>query len=232
MEYRGEKMDRPDWLKQMRRDTEKLQDIEAPGYDDRWGFIESKPRLFVERFLSLCPPEGLILDAPCGTGKYWQTILDAGRTIVGVDQSQGMLDKAKEKFPDVPTQKLGLQELDYHEAFQGALCVDALEFITPEDWLVVLRNLYRAIKPRGYLYFTVETADEKEIESAFATGKQMGLPIVYGETYEEHYHYYPKIDQVNRWMEQAGFSVVEEAEEFFSEAEPSWNRHHFLMRKD
>ena len=211
----------------MRRDTEKLQDAEAPGYDDRWGAIESKHQLFIEKFLSLCPSQGSILDAPCGTGKYWQMILDSGRTIVGIDQSQGMLDKAKEKFPDIPAQNLGLQELDYHEAFDGALCIDALEFISPEEWPLVLGNLCRAIEPNGYFYFTIETVDEKATESAFATGKQMGLPMVYGETYEEHYHYYPKIERVKWWGEQAGFSPVEEAEELIS-----WTCHHFLMRKD
>ncbi len=225
-------MDRSDWLEQTRGDIEKLQDAEAPIYDDNFGFIQSKHQLFIDKFLSLCPQEGMILDAPCGTGKYWQIILDSGRPIFGIDQSQVMLSKAKEKFPYIPTEKLGLQELDCHEAFEGAMCVDALEFISPEDWPLVLSNFYRAIKPKGYFYFTVENVDEKVIQDAFAAGEQMGIPIVYGESYEEHYNYFPNIDQVSRWVEQVGFSLVEEAEEFITEGDYSLNCHHFLMQKD
>jgi SAM-dependent methyltransferase len=97
-------------------------------------------------------------------------ILASGRTVFGIDQSQGMLARAKEKFPDVPIEKVGLQEMHYREAFDGASCMDAMEMVFPEDWLLVLNNFYGAIKPTGYLYFTVEIAGEKDIENAFAAG--------------------------------------------------------------
>jgi hypothetical protein len=57
----------------------------------------------------------------------------------------------------------------------------------------VLDDLHRAIKPMGYLYFTVEVTSETEIERAFAAGQQSGLPVVYGESaHEGGYHYYPR----------------------------------------
>jgi len=146
-----------------------------------------------------------------------------------------MLARAHAKFPDVPSEKVGLQEMRYRDAFESAVCMDALENVCPEDWPLVLANLYRALKPTGYFYFTVEIAAEQDIEKAFAAGRQAGLPVVYGEWAEEggyhadwaqdgFYHYYPKIEQVKEWLQRAGFHLLDETvgDEY----------HHFVVRKD
>lgn len=232
MEY---KMDRSAWLQEQRRVTEEQDDtIYAPIYDEYWGAIAPTHQQFFNRFLSLCPPQAHILDAPCGTGKYWSIILASGRTVFGIDQSQGMLARAHEKFPDVPIEKVGLQEMDYRDAFDGAVCLDALEMVAPEDWPLVLSNLYRALKPKNYFYFTVEITAEQDIAKAFADGQQAGLPVVYGEwayeggyhgewAQEGGYHYYPKIEQVKEWVRRAPFHLIDETvgDEY----------HHFLVQK-
>ncbi len=219
-------MDRSDWLKERRRVGEERYDsLWAPIYDENWGaWIGPTHQECIQRFLSLCPPQATILDAACGTGKYWPLILGSGRGVWGTDQSQGMLARATAKFPDVPVEKIGLQEMQYQEAFEGAMCMDAMEFVFPEDWPVVLHNLYRALKPQGYLHLTVEIAAEDEIRKAFAAGQEAGLPIVYGEwVLEGGYHYYPSIEQVKTWVEQARFRLVAEA--------VGDDYHHFLVQK-
>ncbi len=206
-------MDRADWLKQTRRKIEERYDTRwAPVYDAHWGSaIEPTHLQWIGRFLELCPPGGLLLDAACGTGKYWSLLLESGRQIRGVDQSAGMLGYAHEKFPAVPLEKLGLQELQFEKVFDAAICMDALEMVFPEDWPLVQENLYRALKPGAYLYFTVELASKFEIAQAYATGMKQGLPLVYGESADEDgYHFYPELDQVWRWAAEAGFELVEE----------------------
>jgi SAM-dependent methyltransferase len=158
-------MDRPAWLKQQRRlAQERYDSLFAPTYDEHWGTISPTHERVFSRFLGARPPHALILDAACGTGKYWPMILASGRTVFGIDQSQEMLGRAYAKFPDVPMEQVGLQEMCYREAFDGASCMDAMEFVFPEDWLLVLGNFHRAVKPTGYLYFTVEIAPEKDTE--------------------------------------------------------------------
>ena len=104
-------------------ESEQLLDSEAPTYDVDWGStIEVKTRRFVERFLRLCRSGGTVFDAACGTGKYWQVILDSGRAVFGIDQSGGMLEQATSKFPNVRTEKVGLQEMSYRQEFDGAIC--------------------------------------------------------------------------------------------------------------
>jgi ubiquinone/menaquinone biosynthesis C-methylase UbiE len=208
------KNDRITWLKEKRGLTEERMDtLWAPIYDQYWGTtIDPTHEKFFQHFLRVCPPGAIVLDAACGTGKYWSLILESGRTIFGIDQSQGMLSRAQAKYPDVPVEKLGLQEIRYQAAFDCAICMDAMEFIPPEDYLQVLTNLSCALKPGAYLYFTVEVADEYEIEQAYKDGQAMGLPVVYGEwAHEEGYHYYPRLEQVEEWIRQAGFRLVDEA---------------------
>ena len=151
-------MDRETWLKERRRlAEERMDNIFAPIYDQHWGAtIAATHQRFARQFLDLCPPGCVILDAACGTGKYWPMILSSGRTIFGVDQSQAMLARAREKHPEMPIAKVGLQELDFLEEFPAAICIDAMENIFPEDWPRVLGNLHRSLAPGGYLYLTVE----------------------------------------------------------------------------
>lgn len=227
-------MDRSAWLKELRRRSEEQETLAASSYDKNWGKISPTHQQWITRFLSLCPPQGRLLDAACGTGKYWPLILESGRTVFGIDHSQGALDIAHQKFPEVLTKKSLLQELDDQAAFDGAICMDALEMVPPEDWPRVLNNLHRALKPQGYFYFTVEITAESDIEQAFAEGQRLGLPVVYGEAQwaleggyhwgeDSYYHYYPKAEQVKDWVQQSGFHLIEDA--------VGDDYHHFLVRK-
>jgi SAM-dependent methyltransferase len=135
-----------------------------------------------------------------------------------------MLRRAKAKFPQVEVQKMGLQELAFQDAFDGILCVDAMEFVFPEDWPLVLANFHRALKPSGYLYFTVEVAPAEEVEVDYQAGKAMDLPVVPGESaVEGGYHYYPEMEQVRRLVNDASFTILDEA--------VSVEYHHFWLRR-
>jgi ubiquinone/menaquinone biosynthesis C-methylase UbiE len=65
----------------------------------------------VGRFDQLLPAAGRVLDAACGTGKYFPMVLASGRRLLGVDHAGGHLTIAAAKFPQVPTEKHDLQDL-------------------------------------------------------------------------------------------------------------------------
>ena len=209
-------MDRSTWLREMRRDCEEKYDtLWAPEYDEKWGLYSNLThQQFLQEFLSLLLQGCRILDAACGAGRYEPFLLEKTSSILGIDQAQGMLARARAKFPGLQFEKLGLQEISYREEFDGAICMDAMENVPPEDWPLVLGNFHRALKPGGVFYFTAETienADEKEIKEAFERSQQAGLPVVYGEwPDEEVYHYHPANQQVRDWAGQAGFEILKE----------------------
>jgi SAM-dependent methyltransferase len=181
-------------------------------YDAHWGATTAPlHRHMVERFLDLCPAPARILDAACGTGKYWPLLLGRARTVVGIDQSWGMLQRARAKFPAVPIRKLGLQELAEVDAFEGIACIDAMELVCAEDWPRVLANFHRALIPGGVLYRTVELP-QPDLADVFRAAVDAGLPVIAGEYVKDGgYRYYPRLEQVKVWLAAAGFELLEEA---------------------
>jgi SAM-dependent methyltransferase len=219
-------MDRIAWLRERRREAEeRYSNWWAPLYSEKWGVYPNASHLrFIQKFLDLLSPNSRILDAACGAGRYMPQLTGKGHAVTGIDQSQGMLDRAKEKYPEVQFEKVGLQEMKFQEVFDGAICIDAMENVCPEDWPVVLANFQHALKPRGYLYFTVEMQDEAEVKTAFEEAQRSGAPVVYGEWINDDvYHYYPSMEQVRKWIQQAGLTIIEDGD--------GDGYHHFLMHK-
>jgi SAM-dependent methyltransferase len=204
--------DRAEWLSEKRRLAEERMDLlYAPAYDAGWGEIDPTHWSMLAKLLEMCPPSAFILDAACGTGKYWSLILASGLRLTGLDQSKNMLLKANARHPGVPLEKASLQELAYTDVYDGIICMDAMEYVPPEDWPLVLGNFHRALRAGGHLYFTVEIADEAELQNAYIAAKAHNLPVVQGEwAFEEGYHYYPSIVQVKQWVAEAGFTLLTE----------------------
>lgn len=224
-------MDRREWLAERRTSVEHDYTRDAPTYDDGYDPASLVHRRFVDRLISTCPDGGRVLDAACGTGPYLDMVLDAGRQVVGTDQSAGMLARAKAKHPDVQLEDVGLQELAFEGEFDAAMCIDAMEHVPPEDWPRVLGNLRQALQSGGYFYLTVEEVDRRELDRVFVETKEAGLPTVFGEDVSADsggYHYYPDREHVRSWLADAGFALVDEADEGFD----GYSYHHLLVRTE
>jgi SAM-dependent methyltransferase len=213
-------VDRAKWVQELRRVNERQEDALSWVFDERWGDIGEVHRVFVTRFLGSLPPGGRVLDAACGTGKYFGMVLESGCSVLGVDHSTGHLARARDKFPEVPTEKRDLHDLPYRDEFDGVMCVDALEMVPPEDWPIVLSRFRRALRPGGRLYLTVERVSDPEVREQTEKARRAGLPVVEGEVVwkdEDLYHFYPSMDRVRSWLAEAGFSVEHEAEQPWNE---------------
>jgi ubiquinone/menaquinone biosynthesis C-methylase UbiE len=57
---------------------------------------------FVGRFLSRLPADGRVLDAACGTGKYFPMVLASDRKLPGVDHAGALLANGAAKYPRSP----------------------------------------------------------------------------------------------------------------------------------
>src|SRR5512138_1924599 len=89
---RGDGMERAEWLKHMRSLAEKLYDHFSPYYWNEWGFYDEEAhRKYMTKFLNLVGRPGLILSAACGAGRFDGILMEAGHSVVGTDQSAGVL---------------------------------------------------------------------------------------------------------------------------------------------
>ena len=221
-------MDRTAWLQERRAAVRAEYDAEAATYDVH-PYPTTSHTTFIDRLIATTPPGGLILDAPCGTGQYFGRLRDAGRRVVGIDQSDGMLEVARRRGIAERVEQVGLQELAFDGEFDAAMTVDALENVPPEDWPDVLRNLRRAVGPGSHLYLTVEEVDDAEIEEAWRTNRERGLPAVRGEIIEGDvagYHYYPGRERICDWLALERLTIVHEA----TDQEDGWAYWHLLVQ--
>lgn len=221
-------MDRQTWLAERRAAVVAVYDAEAPAYDEH-EYPADVQREWVARVLRLIPPGGIVLDAPCGTGRYFPVIAAAGCRVAGADQSAGMLAQARARAIAVRLDQVALQDLAYVREFDAVITVDAMENVPPEDWPGVLAGLHRAVRPGGVMYLTVEEQDQPEIDRAFESLSARGLPAVRGEIVEGDvagYHYYPGREQVVRWLGDEGLAVIDEGFKW----EDGWGYRHFLLR--
>ncbi len=241
-------MERVEFLKKMRSMAESLYDHISPQYWVEFGRDADETHLaYLQKFLDQTPPGGMILSAACGAGRFDGLLVEAGHPVIGIDLSAGMLKQAREhfpleRFPQLQYEKMGLQEMNFEAAFEGAICMDAMEHIPPEDWPGILRNFQMALKPGGVLYFTTDWDEPDVMERSYQRAQALGFPVVYGEVVDELeaayeqaktggavldasvYHYHPPLEQVRAWVTQAKLEVVEIG--------TGSEYHHVLARKE
>jgi hypothetical protein len=71
--------DRRAFIAERRRvSVHRFDTLHSPDYDENWGAISPSHAAFVTRLITLIQPGGDVLDAACGTGKYWPAVLAAG----------------------------------------------------------------------------------------------------------------------------------------------------------
>jgi ubiquinone/menaquinone biosynthesis C-methylase UbiE len=181
------------------------------------------------RLLGLIPRGGTVLDAPCGTGKYFPMLAASGCRVEGADQSVGMLARARARGIAFSLERTSLQDLSYAGRFDAVLTIEAMQHIPPEDWPGVLANVRRAVRPRGLVYLTVQELGQHHVERAFESLYARGLPAMRGELAEGNaagYHYFPGRDAAVGWFGQQGLAIVDEG---FRRGN-GWGHRHFLLR--
>jgi cyclopropane fatty-acyl-phospholipid synthase-like methyltransferase len=226
--------DRADWLFELRRENERQEDA-LETLDAYWTETDDAHRSSVDRFLSMLPVRGSVLDAACGIGRYVGTVLASDRSVTAVDASGRHLEAVRRSFPSATTEKYDLQDLPYRDRFDGVMCVDAMEFVPAEDWPRVLARFRDALHRQGWLYLTVELVPAEQIRSSNEAARRAGLPVVDGEAMWEmtdrspgYFHFYPSLEQVRGWMSAAGFRIVDEIEGPWVDGEYAY--HHVLAR--
>ncbi|MEO8357649.1 MAG: class I SAM-dependent methyltransferase [Chloroflexota bacterium] len=97
---------------------------------------------------------GSILEIGCGTGKNTAFLAQIGQTVLAVDFSQGMIEKAREK---VQAQNLRFSQMDItqrwifdDQAFDLIVCNLVLEHI--QDLSFVFAEAARTLQPKGRFF--------------------------------------------------------------------------------
>jgi len=225
-------MDRRAWLEERRAAVELDYTRDAPSYEIDNYDISGAHRACVSRVVDACPPGGVVLDIPCGTGRYFELVVAQGRRVVGADQSAGMVEQARARGLAESVEQTGLQELAHVATFDGVLCIDAMEHVPPEHWPGVVHNLGRACRAGGLVYMSLEVLADQQahLDQALADALAQGLPAVRGEDVGEDtggYHFYPADEQISEWLDAARLRVVADTTDM---TYGDWGYRHLLLQ--
>jgi len=117
----------------------------------------------IEKLLhsDLCQTTGAppyrVLDAGCGTGRMAIELARRGVEIVGVDLDEVMLNRARQKAPQLDWRLGDLSSIELNQVFDViALAGNVMIYVTPGTEAATLANMARHLKPGGLLVAAFE----------------------------------------------------------------------------
>jgi len=123
---------------------------ESATYDRRWsGWLgrarNARKARAIERGLARLGNPRVLLDAPCGNGRFSALLSGAGRRYLGADLALPMLAAAAERHRDARYVAADLVRLPFPDhAFDAALCIRFLHLVRERELrIAVLRELAR-----------------------------------------------------------------------------------------
>lgn len=174
---------------------------DASLYDRHIGFVAKFGKDVVEW---LQPKKGEnILDLGCGTGSLSQEIAKSGAIVDGLDFSETMITKARQKYPRIHF------FIDNGETFRTSKKYDAVFSNAALHWMKnaekAAKSVWYALKPRGR--FVAELGGKGNVQ-AVIDGIADVLSSDYGlDTAGRNPWYFPSAGEYAGLLERQGFTV-------------------------
>ena len=202
---------------------------------DRWAS-------FLEELWS-ADPGGVrsVLDLCCGTGLLAAELMARGYRVVGVDASDAMLARARQRLgADVVLARMALPDLNVEGVFDAAVCTfDGFNYLTQEELRLTMAEVALHLRPAGWLVFDLHTDGMMDftISNPVVAGESAGNDFVIssvvdpvlrtcdtrieltkpreGDPFsEQHRQYFHTDAEVRASLEEAGFTVTAVGEEY------------------
>ncbi|MDP2620103.1 MAG: class I SAM-dependent methyltransferase [Hyphomicrobiales bacterium] len=146
-------------------------------------------------------PGERILDLGCGDGALTVKLMAAGAEVIGVDDSQEMVEAARARGVDA--RRMDARALTFEAEFDAVFSNAVLHWILPPEKVVA--GVARALKPQGR--FVAEFGGHDNIAAIVtamravgrARGGDLGLAFPW---------FYPTAEEYSEMLEAAGFAVA------------------------
>lgn len=190
---------RPDGL----RDTyDRIADDWARDHEgDTWW------RECTEKFVSLLPHGGRVLDAGCGSGQKARFFQDRGMQVLGIDFSERLLEIARRTASGSDFRLLDLRDIrTLPESFDGVFAQASLLHIPKAETFSVIEGMVSRLVPQGHLYIAVKAQRPGHPAEEIVTEND------YGYDYRRFFSYYT-LDEMRAHVDRSGLSLVHAAPE-------------------
>jgi tRNA (cmo5U34)-methyltransferase len=158
-----------------------------------------------------------LLDLGCGTGLELDEIfkINPNINVTGIDLTQAMLDKLKQKHPD---ENMSLINANYFDCdlgtckYDAAISFQSMHHFSHKDKIKIYTKIYNALKSGGqYVECDYMLTEQEEEDFYYNENKRIRKEqgILDGELY--HYDTPCTIDNQIRLLCKAGFETVKES---------------------
>jgi len=156
---------------------------------------------YVDRVLEGLPSRAEVLDLGCGTGNpIARHIIDRGFRVIGVDQSQKLLEIARTVIPEAELIHADMIDIQFTETFAAAIAWDSVFHVSREHHPAIYRKLANALEAGRRLLLSVGGSGVESLDSSEAgISSQM-----FGQTF--FYDAYAP-DIARQLIEAAGFEI-------------------------
>ncbi len=180
------------------KDTIEWYDQNAEEYSRK--VYETVPLDSIKKFISYLPSNPFVLESGCGPGRESKAFSEMGVKTLGVDFSQGLLDVARQRNPNVEYIHANFLELPFDDStFDGVWAHASLVHLdTIEEVGKALSEFHRVLKGGGWVYISVKEQLGKE------------KVAVVSDTLSKHerfFRYYTPQELVDL-LEGSGFKIV------------------------
>lgn len=142
---------------------------------DRQRGRDLQERGWLERFASLVPAGGRVLDIGCGMGEpiaAW--LIGRGYRVAGIDSSASLIAMAQARFPDHAWHVADMRDLALGERFEGLIAWHSFFHLRPQDQRPMFARFAAHSAPGAALMFTSGPQHGESI------GEWLGEPLYHG----------------------------------------------------
>lgn len=156
------------------------------------------PLGLLQKLMDVLPPGGRILDVGCAYGRDSAVLAKHGFKVTGIDYSTALIERAKERTPDIEYFVKDMRELSFDAgSFDGIWAYMSLLHLQKHEVPAVLKSFAHILVPNGVL----------------ALGMKIGRGEGYisDKRYEGAKKYFANFekDEMHRILQRSGFTVLE-----------------------
>ena len=170
-------------------------------YDHSFRFVSEYGRELIDL---LNPQKGeLILDLGCGTGDLTNQIAQRGAVVIGLDQSETMLERARSKYSQLEFQQADATDFCFEKPVDAIFSNAVLHWIPEQE--KVIANIYKSLKKGGR--FIAELGAKGNVNQIIQAIQNAICKADYKNVPLEEVFYFPSLGEYTSLLEKNGLMV-------------------------
>jgi ubiquinone/menaquinone biosynthesis C-methylase UbiE len=155
-------------------------------------------RKALDQFSSLVQKNGEVLDVGSGTGRDAHILHQKGFKVTGIDFSDGMLNQAQSRFPEIKFVKMDFENIPVSKKkFDGIWANASLHHVAKEKTPSILERLHAVLADNGVIFIRVK----------HGTFEGVRENEKFGTSLKRYFAFYQP-EELNDMAKNAGFEII------------------------